>query len=118
MTTQTPHATTRNVLPPQPATTDATDLNHVSVAMNGFHTFKQTGIVLEIGQNWRSDVQLQVGSASETINVYLYSVAFVYYDIGYGSAIALVFFILIVMLAAVMLYARQRMHWNEIGSGG
>ena len=32
------------------------------------------------------------GSASETINVYLYSVAFVYYDIGYGSAIALVFF--------------------------
>ena len=44
------------------------------------------------------------GSASETINLYLYSVAFVYYDIGYGSAIALVFFVLIVVLAAVMLY--------------
>jgi multiple sugar transport system permease protein len=57
------------------------------------------------------------GSASETINVYLYSVAFVYYDIGYGSAIALVFFVIIVMLAAVMLYARQRMHWNEAGGG-
>ena len=57
------------------------------------------------------------GTASETINIYLYSVAFVYYDIGYGSAIALVFFVIIVMLAAVMLYARQRMHWNEIGSG-
>jgi multiple sugar transport system permease protein len=57
------------------------------------------------------------GSASETINLYLYSVAFVYYDIGYGSAIALVFFVLIVVLAAVMLYARQRMHWNEIGGG-
>ena len=28
------------------------------------------------------------GSASETINLYLYSVAFVYYDVGYGSAIA------------------------------
>ncbi len=57
------------------------------------------------------------GSASETINVYLYSVAFVYYDIGYGSAIAVIFFIIIVMLAAVMLYARQRMHWNEAGGG-
>src|SRR5258706_3810924 len=57
------------------------------------------------------------GSASETINLYLYSVAFVYYDIGYGSAIALVFFVLIVVLAAVMLYVRQRMHWNEAGGG-
>jgi multiple sugar transport system permease protein len=57
------------------------------------------------------------GSASETINLYLYSVAFVYYDIGYGSAIALVFFILIVVLAAVMLYFRQRFHWNEAGGG-
>src|SRR5262249_54226979 len=55
------------------------------------------------------------GSASETINLYLYSVAFVYYDIGYGSAIALVFFVLIVMLAGVMLYFRQRFHWNEAG---
>ncbi len=32
------------------------------------------------------------GSASETINLYLYSVAFIYYDLGYGSAIAVVFF--------------------------
>ena len=55
------------------------------------------------------------GSASETINLYLYSVAFVYYDIGYGSAIALVFFVLIIVLAAVMLHMRQRMHWNEAG---
>ena len=36
------------------------------------------------------------GSASETINVYLYSVAFVYYDLGYGSAIAVIFFALII----------------------
>ena len=57
------------------------------------------------------------GSASETINLYLYSVAFVYYDVGYGSAIAVVFFVLIVMLARVMLYLRQRMHWNETGGG-
>jgi multiple sugar transport system permease protein len=56
------------------------------------------------------------GTASETINLYLYSVAFVYYDIGYGSAIALVFFVLIVVLAAILLYLRQRMHWSEAGA--
>ncbi len=55
------------------------------------------------------------GTASETINLYLYSVAFVYYDIGYGSAIAVVFFVLIVALAALMIYVRQRMHWAEMG---
>ena len=55
------------------------------------------------------------GSASETINLYLYSVAFIYYDLGYGSAIAVVFFILIVMLAAVLLYLRQRTLWTEYG---
>lgn len=55
------------------------------------------------------------GSASETINLYLYSVAFVYYDVGYGSAIAVVFFVLIVLLAAIMIYVRQRMHWAEAG---
>ena len=57
------------------------------------------------------------GSASETINLYLYSVAFVYYDLGYGSAIAVVFFVLIVALAAVLLYLRQRTLWTEIGGG-
>jgi multiple sugar transport system permease protein len=57
------------------------------------------------------------GSASETINLYLYSVAFIYYDIGYASAIAVVFFTLIVVLAALLLYLRQRMQWTEIGSG-
>jgi multiple sugar transport system permease protein len=57
------------------------------------------------------------GSASETINLYLYSVAFTYYDIGYGSAIAVVFFGLIVALAAVLLHLRRRAQWSEIGSG-
>ena len=58
------------------------------------------------------------GSASETINLYLYSVAFIYYDLGYGSAIAVIFFLLIVALAALMLYARKRMLWTTaIGDG-
>jgi multiple sugar transport system permease protein len=57
------------------------------------------------------------GSASETINLYLYSVAFIYYDLGYGSAIAVVFFVLIVALAGALLHLRQRTHWSEIGGG-
>lgn len=57
------------------------------------------------------------GSASETINLYLYSAAFVYYDLGYGSAIAVIFFALIVALAAALLYLRQRTLWTEIGPG-
>jgi multiple sugar transport system permease protein len=55
------------------------------------------------------------GSASETINLYLYSVAFVYYDVGYASAIVVVFFALIVALAGALLHLRQRMHWNDTG---
>ena len=55
------------------------------------------------------------GTASETINLYLYSVAFVYYDVGYASAIVVVFFALIVALAGALLHLRQRMHWNDSG---
>ena len=58
------------------------------------------------------------GTASETINLYLYSVAFAYYDIGYGSAIAVVFFALIVALSFALLILRQRTKWTEAGAGG
>jgi len=55
------------------------------------------------------------GTASETINLYLYSVAFAYYDVGYGSAIAVVFFVLIVALSMLLLHLRKRTAWNETG---
>jgi multiple sugar transport system permease protein len=55
------------------------------------------------------------GTASETINLYLYSVAFAYYDIGYGSAIAVIFFVLIIALAAALLHLRQRTQWTQLG---
>jgi multiple sugar transport system permease protein len=57
------------------------------------------------------------GTASETINVYLYSVAFTYYDLGYGSAIAVILFVLVVALAALLLFLRRRAQWTEIGAG-
>jgi multiple sugar transport system permease protein len=54
------------------------------------------------------------GTASETINLYLYSVAFAYYDVGYGSAIAVVFFGLVVALSLLMLHLRQRTKWMDV----
>ncbi|MHC2364606.1 multiple sugar transport system permease protein [Rhizobium leguminosarum] len=53
------------------------------------------------------------GTASETINIYLYNTAFAYYDIGYGSAMAVVFFILIVLLSFVLMMLRQRVNWSD-----
>jgi multiple sugar transport system permease protein len=57
------------------------------------------------------------GTASETINLYLYSVAFAYYDVGYGSAIAVVFFGIVVLLSLLMLHLRQRTKWMDMKSG-
>ncbi|MFO1168372.1 MAG: sugar ABC transporter permease, partial [Rhodoblastus sp.] len=51
------------------------------------------------------------GNASETINLYLYQTAFAYYDVGYGSAIASVFFVIIVSLTLVALHLRSRAAW-------
>jgi multiple sugar transport system permease protein len=49
------------------------------------------------------------GTASETINIFLYLNAFAYYELGYASAVVLVFFVLIVVLSLVMLRWRQRL---------
>jgi multiple sugar transport system permease protein len=48
------------------------------------------------------------GTASETLNILLYSTAFKYYDMGYASAITVVFFILIMLVSLVLFSARQR----------
>ena len=49
------------------------------------------------------------GTASETINIYLYNTAFAYYDIGYGSAMAVVFFFIIILLST--LAALSHLKW-------
>ena len=51
------------------------------------------------------------GSASETINLLLYLTAFNYYDMGYASAIVVVFFLLILAITLVLLRVRQREKW-------
>ncbi len=53
------------------------------------------------------------GTASETINLYLYSQAFAYYNVGNASAVVVVFFAIIVVLSLVLLWARERAKWNN-----
>ena len=52
------------------------------------------------------------GTASETINIYLYLQAFAFYNIGYASAVVVVFFVIIAALSLVLLWARQRTQWT------
>ena len=48
------------------------------------------------------------GTSSETLNIMLYQTAFAYYDLGYGSAIVVVFFVLILLISLLLLSIRQR----------
>ncbi len=52
------------------------------------------------------------GTASETINLYLYLQAFAFYDIGNASAVVVVFFVLILTMAMLLLYVRQKAKWT------
>ena len=52
------------------------------------------------------------GTASETLNVYLYAQAFAYNQVGTASAVVVVFFAIIVALSLVLLWARQKAKWT------
>ena len=47
------------------------------------------------------------GTASETLNLYLYQEAFAYYDIGYASAIVVVFFAIILLVTVLLMRTRR-----------
>lgn len=53
------------------------------------------------------------GTASETINIYLYLQAFSFYNMGHASAVVVVFFVIIVALS-LLLWLRQRTQWAEV----
>jgi multiple sugar transport system permease protein len=52
------------------------------------------------------------GTSSETINILLYQTAFAYYDLGYASAMVVVFFVLIMLISLILLHVRQRQAWQ------
>lgn len=53
------------------------------------------------------------GTASETLNIFLYLQAFQFYKLGYSSAVVVIFFTIIVALSLVLLYVRQKTKWNS-----
>jgi multiple sugar transport system permease protein len=52
------------------------------------------------------------GTSSETLNILLYQTAFAYYDLGYGSAMVVVFFVLILLITMLLLHVRQKQAWQ------
>lgn len=54
------------------------------------------------------------GTASETINIYLYLQAFSFYNMGHASAVVVVFFVIIVILSLLLLWLRQRTQWAQV----
>ena len=53
------------------------------------------------------------GTASETINIYLYLQAFSFYQIGKASAVVVVFFVLVVGLSGLLVWLRERSKYYE-----
>ena len=53
------------------------------------------------------------GTASETINLYLYLQAFAFFQVGHASAVVVVFFVIILALSIILLFARGRLRWNR-----
>jgi multiple sugar transport system permease protein len=47
------------------------------------------------------------GTASETMNIYLYLEAFSFYDMGYAAAVTVVFFVIILLISLLLFTARQ-----------
>lgn len=52
------------------------------------------------------------GTASETINIFLYLQAFAFYNIGFASAVVVVFFVILVAMSVGLLLVRRRTSWQ------
>ncbi len=52
------------------------------------------------------------GTSSETINLYLYQTAFAFYNMGYGAAMTVVFFVIILLISLVLFTTRQQEKWQ------
>ncbi|HTN11064.1 MAG TPA: sugar ABC transporter permease, partial [Acetobacteraceae bacterium] len=48
------------------------------------------------------------GTSSETMNIYLYQQAFAFYNMGYASAMTLVFFVIILLVSLLLFSARRQ----------
>lgn len=52
------------------------------------------------------------GTASETMNIFLYLQAFAFFKLGYASAVVVIFFTVVILLSLLLLHVRQKTKWN------
>ena len=52
------------------------------------------------------------GSASETLNIFLYLQAFAFYNIGLASAVVVVYFLILLAMSVGLMVARQKTSWQ------
>jgi len=52
------------------------------------------------------------GTASETLNIFLYLQAFAFYNIGFASAVVIVYFAILVAMSVGLLIVRQKTSWQ------
>jgi multiple sugar transport system permease protein len=52
------------------------------------------------------------GTASETMNIFLYLQAFAFYNIGLSSAVVVIFFIILLAMSVGLLVTRQKTSWQ------
>jgi len=52
------------------------------------------------------------GTASETMNIFLYLQAFAFYNIGLSSAVVVIFFVLLLIMSVGLLVTRQKTSWQ------
>ena len=52
------------------------------------------------------------GTSSETMNIFLYLQAFSFYNMGYASAVTVVFFVIVLLISLVLFGVRQQKQWQ------
>jgi multiple sugar transport system permease protein len=52
------------------------------------------------------------GTASETLNIFLYLQAFAFYNIGLSSAVVVIYFVILLVMSLGLLVARQKTSWQ------
>jgi multiple sugar transport system permease protein len=52
------------------------------------------------------------GTASETINIFLYLQAFAFYNIGFSSAVVVIYFFILLAMSIGLMVARQKTSWQ------
>jgi multiple sugar transport system permease protein len=52
------------------------------------------------------------GTASETLNIFLYLQAFAFFNIGFASAVVVVYFLILMVMSVGLMITRQKTSWQ------